>query len=129
MGTIEPNMYSNGFDWKSNYQPNHVRKYYVQEIFFSLIGIHSEVRHVSPRMLKRELVHTVQAIAKEVSRLMTCVNSKFSNLGIIQARTDVLVLKETLEEFCTADANLFFNEALDAIPKPINKVDLLNTYK
>ena len=62
-----------------------------------------QVNRVSPGLLKRVLSHIVETIAEELARLMSCV-SKFSPSGIIQARSDITILRNTLELYCTPRA-------------------------
>lgn len=126
IGTIEPSMYLGDRDWTSEFKPKHVKPY-VQEILANVIAVHAEVIHsnrknliyleldfkiciifqvrrVSPRLLYRVLSHIVETISEELARLMSCANKRFSAQGIIQARTDMLLLQKALERYCTKRA-------------------------
>ncbi|XP_074093497.1 exocyst complex component secretory 5 [Cotesia typhae] len=118
VGTIEPSMYLGSLEWDSEIEPTHIRPY-AQEIIANLIAVHAEVTRVSPCLLKRVLSHIVETIAEELARLMSCVR-KFGTKGIIQARTDIHLLRDTLDIYCTTRARNFFEEALDAIALPNN---------
>ncbi|XP_043491198.1 exocyst complex component 2 isoform X2 [Polistes fuscatus] len=123
VGTIEPSMYLGGLEWDFDIQPTHVKPY-VQEILANLIAVHAEVHRVAPVLLKRVLSHIVETIAEELARLMSYV-IEFSSAGIIQARTDITLLKNALLHYSTDRARSFFEEALDAIPQPRNNADTI----
>ncbi|XP_070161765.1 exocyst complex component 2 [Polyergus mexicanus] len=121
VGTIEPSMYLGGLEWDFDTEPTHLKPY-AQEILANLIAVHAEVRRVAPVLLQRILSHIIETIAEELARLMSCV-TQFRPAGIIQARTDIILLRNALQAFSTTRAKSFFEEALDAIPQPINKED------
>ncbi|XP_066587508.1 exocyst complex component 2 [Prorops nasuta] len=123
VGTIEPSMYLGGLEWDFDTEPTHLKPY-AQEILANLIAVHAEVRRVAPALLKRVLSHIVETIAEELARLMSCV-TQFRPAGIIQARTDITLLRNALMPYSTPRARNFFEEALDAIPKLNNKQDLV----
>lgn len=102
VGTIEPSMYLGDLEWDTEVEPTHIRPY-AQEALANLIAVHAEVTRVSPVLLKRVLSHIVETIAEELARLMSCV-TKFGPTGIIQARADILVLREALSIYCTKRA-------------------------
>ncbi|XP_034947580.1 exocyst complex component 2 [Chelonus insularis] len=116
VGTIEPSMYLGSLEWDSEIEPSHIRPY-AQEALANLIAVHAEVTRVSPGLLKRVLSHIVETIAEELARLMSCVR-KFGPSGIIQARADIILLRDALAVYSTPRAKNFFEEALDAIPLP-----------
>ncbi|KAJ8686377.1 hypothetical protein QAD02_022171 [Eretmocerus hayati] len=117
VGTIEPNMYSGDFDWNADHMVTRMSPYALK-ILDGLTAVHAEVRRVSPPLIRRVLTHIVETISEELARLFSCVNSKFSATGIMQARVDILTLKPPVEIYCTEKANNFFTEALRAIPEP-----------
>ncbi|XP_011147234.1 exocyst complex component 2 isoform X2 [Harpegnathos saltator] len=80
------------------------------------------VRRVAPALLGRILTHIVETIAEELARLMSCV-TQFRPAGIIQARTDIILLRNALQAYSTSRARSFFEEALDAIPQPVSRED------
>nr|KAF7438164.1 hypothetical protein H0235_000555 [Vespula pensylvanica] len=121
VGTIEPSMYLGGLEWDFNTEPTHIKPY-AQEILANLIAVHAEVHRVAPVLLKRVLSHIVETIAEELARLMSCV-TQFSSAGIIQARSDITLLKNALLHYSTDRARSFFEEALDAIPQAMNNED------
>ncbi|XP_078047507.1 exocyst complex component secretory 5 [Augochlora pura] len=121
VGTIEPSMYLGGLEWDFETEPTHVRPY-AQEILANLIAVHAEVRRVAPALLYRVLSHIVETVAEELARLMSCV-TQFRPAGIIQARTDIILLRNALRAYSTTRAKNFFEEALDAIPQPVSKED------
>ncbi|OAD52986.1 Exocyst complex component 2 [Eufriesea mexicana] len=123
VGTIEPSMYLGGLEWDFEIEPTHVRPY-AQEILANLIAVHAEVRRVAPALLQRVLSHIVETVAEELARLMSCV-TQFRPAGIVQARTDIILLRNALEFYSTTRAKNFFEEALDAIPQPVNKEDCM----
>lgn len=123
VGTIEPSMYLGGLEWDFETEPTHVKPY-AQEILANLIAVHAEVRRVAPALLKRVLSHIVETVAEELARLMSCV-TQFRPAGIVQARTDIILLRNALQHYSTARAKSFFEEALDAIPQPVSKDDRL----
>ncbi|XP_068965982.1 exocyst complex component 2 isoform X2 [Bombus flavifrons] len=121
VGTIEPSMYLGGLEWDFETEPTHVRPY-AQEILANLIAVHAEVRRVAPALLYRVLSHIVETVAEELARLMSCV-TQFGPAGIVQARTDITLLRSALQSYSTPRAKDFFEEALVAIPKPVHKDD------
>ncbi|XP_076291177.1 exocyst complex component secretory 5 [Lasioglossum baleicum] len=121
VGTIEPSMYLGGLEWDFETEPTHVRPY-AQEILANLIAVHAEVRRVAPVLLQRVLSHIVETVAEELARLMSCV-TQFRPAGIVQARTDIILLRNALQCYSTTRAKNFFEEALDAIPQPASKDD------
>ncbi|KAG5336279.1 EXOC2 protein, partial [Acromyrmex heyeri] len=121
VGTIEPSMYLGGLEWDFDTEPTHLKPY-AQEILANLIAVHAEVRRVAPALLQRILSHIIETIAEELARLMSCV-TQFRPAGIIQARTDIILLRNALQAYSTSRARSFFEEALDAIPQPVNKED------
>ncbi|XP_003399148.1 exocyst complex component 2 [Bombus affinis] len=121
VGTIEPSMYLGGLEWDFETEPTHVRPY-AQEILANLIAVHAEVRRVAPALLYRVLSHIVETVAEELARLMSCV-TQFGPAGIVQARTDITLLRSALQSYSTPRAKDFFEEALVAIPKPVQKDD------
>ncbi|XP_017878512.1 exocyst complex component 2-like [Ceratina calcarata] len=123
VGTIEPSMYLGGLEWDFETEPTHVRPY-AQEILANLIAVHAEVRRVAPALLHRVLSHIVETVAEELARLMSCV-TQFRPAGIVQARADIILLRNALRSYSTTRAKNFFDEALDAIPQPVCKDDRL----
>ncbi|XP_076242655.1 exocyst complex component secretory 5 isoform X2 [Calliopsis andreniformis] len=121
VGTIEPSMYLGGLEWDFETEPTHVRPY-AQEILANLIAVHAEVRRVAPALLPQVLPHIIETVAEELARLMSCV-TQFRPAGIVQARTDIILLRNTLQSYSTTRAKNFFEEALDAIPLPVSKED------
>ncbi|XP_076758036.1 exocyst complex component secretory 5 [Xylocopa sonorina] len=121
VGTIEPSMYLGGLEWDFETEPTHVRPY-AQEILANLIAVHAEVRRVAPALLQRVLSHIVETVAEELARLMSCV-TQFRPAGIVQARIDIIFLRDASRTYSTTRATNFFEEALDAIPQPVNKDD------
>lgn len=115
VGTIEPSMYLGRFDWDSNFTLKDIRPY-AKECINNLIHVHSEVYSISPTLLENVIRQVVQTIAEELFRLMSCVRN-FSKAGAQQARTDIVALKEFFSHYCTEDANNYFDEALNIIPK------------
>lgn len=63
----------------------------------------SQVRRVAPALLQRILSHIVRTIAEELARLMSCV-TLFRSAGIIQARTDIVLLRNALRAYSTNGA-------------------------
>ncbi|XP_011867775.1 PREDICTED: exocyst complex component 2 isoform X2 [Vollenhovia emeryi] len=121
VGTIEPSMYLGGLEWDFDTEPTHLKPY-AQEILANLIAVHAEVRRVAPALLQRILSHIIETIAEELARLMSCV-TQFRPAGIVQARTDIILLRNALQAYSTGRARSFFEEALDAIPQPVTKED------
>jgi len=72
---------------------------FVSKIYFFRI----EVRRVAPALLERILSHIIETIAEELARLMTCV-TQFRPAGIIQARTDIILLRNALQAYSTSRA-------------------------
>lgn len=129
VGTIEPSMYLGGLEWDFETEPTHVRPY-AQEILANLIGVHAEVftvssstksdfrntafiyrnvffylqvRRVAPVLLQRVLSHIVETVAEELARLMSCV-TQFRPAGVVQARTDIIFLRNALQFYSTTRA-------------------------
>lgn len=63
----------------------------------------SQVRRVAPALLQRILSHIIETIAEELARLMSCV-TQFRPAGIIQARTDIILLRNALRTYSTSRA-------------------------
>ncbi|KAK9884498.1 hypothetical protein WA026_007339 [Henosepilachna vigintioctopunctata] len=114
VGTIEPSMYLGRFDWNSNIKPTDIKPY-AKECINNLIHIHAEVNSVSPTLLDMILPQIVQTIAEELYRLMSCVR-KFSTNGALQARIDVLAMKEFFSHYVTEHAKIYFQDALEVVP-------------
>lgn len=114
VGTIEPSMYLGRFDWDTNIKPTDVRPY-AKECINNLIGVFTEVHKVSPGLVKQILTEVIEIVAEELARLMSCVK-RFSPWGKLQARTDISALQETLENYISPKAKIFFEEALEAVP-------------
>lgn len=126
VGTIEPSMYLGGLEWDFDTEPTHLKPY-AQEILANLIAVHAEVmfvvwqtlsrdniyyisniifsqvRRVAPALLQRILSHIIETIAEELARLMSCV-TQFRPAGIIQARTDIILLRNALQVYSTSRA-------------------------
>ncbi|XP_044756393.1 exocyst complex component 2-like [Coccinella septempunctata] len=115
VGTIEPSMYLGRFDWDYKFPPNDIQEY-VKECINNLIQVHAEVNSVSPALVEMILPQIVQTIAEEIYRLMSCVR-KFSNPGTQQARIDIIAMREFFSHYCSENANVHFQDALDLIPK------------
>lgn len=114
VGTIEPSMYLERFDWDTQIKPTDVRPY-VKECINNLIHVHSEVNSISPTLVNSVLPQVVQTISEEIYRLMVCVQ-KFSKAGILQARVDINTLQHFFQNYSTSKAKYYFKEALDTIP-------------
>lgn len=128
VGTIEPSMYLGGLEWDFDTEPTYLKPY-AQEILANLIAVHAEVidfrdmiakqkdvtfsfimsniflqvRRVAPALLQRILSHIIETIAEELARLMSCV-TQFHPAGIIQARTDIILLRNALQTYSTSRA-------------------------
>lgn len=61
------------------------------------------MRRVAPALLQRVLSHIVETVAEELARLMSCV-TQFGPAGIVQARTDITLLRSALQSYSTPRA-------------------------
>lgn len=61
------------------------------------------MRRVAPALLQQVLSHIVETVAEELARLMSCV-TQFRPAGIVQARTDITLLKDALKPYSTTRA-------------------------
>lgn len=121
VGTIEPSMYLERFDWDTNITPKDIRPY-AKECINNLIHVHCEVNCISPALVDSVLPQVVQTIAEELYRLMDCVRN-FSTAGIQQATADIRMLREVFQGYLTSEAKFYFDEALAAIPRLENPGD------
>ncbi|KAL1502410.1 hypothetical protein ABEB36_007556 [Hypothenemus hampei] len=120
VGTIEPSMYLGRFDWHLIVPPTDIRPY-VKECINNLINVHSEIIHISPTLLNAVLPQVVETVAEELYRLMSCVQ-RFSREGALQAKTDIMALREFLKDYSTDSAQQYFVEALEVVP-PLDRTD------
>lgn len=132
VGTMEQNMYSGKFDWRTCKKPYGVRNY-LKEVIMQMIEVHAEVFAVSPAFVTRVTKNVIEAVSEEMSRLVECI-TEFSPNGVLQARLEVLALQETVLLYLTPHASECFKEALDALPaiKQEDKrvvEELLNKFK
>lgn len=123
VGTIEPSMYLDRFDWDTNITPTDIRPY-AKECINNLIQVQSEVNSISPALIRSVLPQVVQTISEELYRLMSCVQCTFSTFGVQQARIDIAALQMCFKSYLTPTAQSFFKEALDALPT-IPNADML----
>lgn len=124
VGTIEPSMYLDRFDWDTNVMPTDIRPY-AKECINNLIQVQSEVNSISPALIRSVLPQVVQTISEELYRLMSCVQCTFSTYGVQQARIDITALQTCFKSYLTTTAQSFFKEALDALPSIPNSDMLL----
>ncbi|XP_060533732.1 exocyst complex component 2 [Cylas formicarius] len=115
VGTIEPSMYLGRFDWDWPISPTDIRPY-AKECINNLISVHGEIISISPLLLDAVLPQVIETVAEELYRLMSCVK-KFSPQGGQQATADIYALQAFLQDYCTEEAQNYFKEALDIIPK------------
>lgn len=117
VGTIEPSMYLPKFDciWDTSFKPVDIRPY-AKEIIMNLIGVRSELYRVPLNLVQKIMCKIVDTVAEELARLMSCVKG-FSLAGSIQARADILAVKEATKSYITTKALRFYEEALDNIPR------------
>uniref|UniRef100_A0A4W4FDZ1 Exocyst complex component 2 n=1 Tax=Electrophorus electricus TaxID=8005 RepID=A0A4W4FDZ1_ELEEL len=133
VGSLEPGIYAGYFDWKDCLPPTGVRNY-LKEALVSIISVHSEVFTVSKELVPRILSKLIEAVSEEMSRLMQCVSS-FSKNGGLQARLEILALKDAVEPYLTSESQVNFKQALEALPQLQSGADkklleeLLNTFK
>lgn len=114
VGTIEPSMYVLHFDWDKNFEPVDIKPY-AKEIIMNLIGVRSELYKVPFPLVYKIMSKIVDTVAEELARLMSCVK-KFSIAGNIQARADILSIKEATKLYISDKGNKFYEEALNSIP-------------
>lgn len=132
VGTIEPSMYVPRFDWDTNFKPNNVMPY-AKEILINLIGIRSELYRVPSDLVFKILSKIVDTVAEELARLMSCVKG-FSLAGSIQARIDILALKEATSSYLTKKGKRSYEEALQSIPPLVKEgenivSEILNSFR
>lgn len=114
VGTIEPSMYVLQFDWDTSFEPTDVKPY-AKEIIMNLIGVRSELYRVPLFLVKKIMSKIADTVAEELARLMTCVKG-FSLAGSIQARVDILALKEATKSYITEKGLGCYEEALNSVP-------------
>nr|XP_006811907.1 PREDICTED: exocyst complex component 2-like [Saccoglossus kowalevskii] len=133
VGLLEQGMYAGYLDWKTLDRPVGVRSY-VKEAICNLISIHAEVYAISPAFISRMMTKVVESLAEEVCRLISCAEG-FNNAGAIQARLELLALKDSLLSYGNAASNSSFKEAFNFIPSVNSARDKkyleeeLNTFK
>ncbi|KAL0279399.1 UNVERIFIED_CONTAM: hypothetical protein PYX00_000970 [Menopon gallinae] len=115
VGTIEPSMYIPKFDWDTTFQPTDIRPY-AKEIIMNLIGVRSELYRVPLNLVEKIMFKIVDTIAEELARLMSCVKV-FSLAGSMQARADILAIKQSTKAFTSKKAARFYEESLESLPK------------
>ncbi|XP_050399054.1 exocyst complex component 2 [Patella vulgata] len=132
IGTIEPNMYKAGFDWKNWKQLSGVRSY-LKEVILSIIEVHAEVFVISPAFVSRVMKKVMEAVCEEISRIIQCVTD-FGSAGAIQAQLELKALETIVCLFETANIRNCFKEAYECIP-PLSEegqeivVKLLSEFK
>lgn len=132
VGTMETNMYRGKFDWKTCRQPKDVR-HYLKEVIMGMIEVHAEVYSISPAFVSRVMTQIVGAVVEEMTRLIECVTA-FGPDGALQARLELLALKDTIDLYKSNHTQTCFKEALDHLPEfpPDDKrklEELLNKFK
>lgn len=70
---------------------------------FIIVPFSVQVRRVAPALLHRVLSHIVETVAEELARLMSCV-TQFRPAGVVQARTDIIFLRNALQFYSTTRA-------------------------
>lgn len=115
VGTMETNMYRGQFDWRTCRQPTDVRNY-VKEVIMGMIEVHAEVYSISPAFVSRVMTHIVSSVVEEMTRLIECVTA-FGSDGALQARLELLALRDTVEIYKSNHTAVCFKEALDHLPE------------
>ncbi|KAL8560897.1 hypothetical protein ACOMHN_059081 [Nucella lapillus] len=161
IGAMEPCMYRGHFTWKTCPAPTGVRNYlkenlmsmievhaevfgispkfvrgvrsYLKENLMSMIEVHAEVFGISPKFVGRVMEKVTEAVVEEVTRLMHCADV-FGAHGALQARLELMAMKETVALYSTKNTNACFHDALKCIPalsKEGNQIlkDLLTEFK
>ncbi|XP_076469821.1 exocyst complex component 2-like [Babylonia areolata] len=132
IGAMEPCMYRGNFSWKTCPAPAGVRNY-LKENLMSMIEVHAEVFSISPKFVGRVMEKVTEAVVEEVTRLIHCVHA-FGAHGALQARLELMALRETVALYSTKKTDTAFNDALKCIPalsKEGNQMlkDLLTEFK
>lgn len=114
IGAMEPCMYRGHFSWKACPTPTGVRNY-LKENLMSMIEVHAEVFSISPKFVGRVMEKVTEAVVEEVTRLIHCVDVFGAN-GALQARLELMALRETVALYSTKNTDGCFHEALKCIP-------------
>ncbi|ESO82768.1 hypothetical protein LOTGIDRAFT_108931 [Lottia gigantea] len=114
IGTMEPNMYKSGFNWKTWKHITGVRSY-LKEVIISIIEVHAEVFSISPAFITRVMMKVMEAVCEEISRIIQCVTA-FGTIGAIQAKLELKALESIVVLYETKKIRGCFKEAYDCLP-------------
>lgn len=115
VGTVEPSMYLGHFEWDTCLKPADLKPY-AKEILTNITAVYFEVYKLVPKLLYPIISQIVETVAEELSRLTSCI-TRFSQNGNLQARVDIIAVREIFSKFLTPNAEMYFAEALQIIPE------------
>ena len=112
--SIEPGMYSGYFDWAECSRPTCVRPY-VKLCLIEVVTVHAELHSVSQKLLASVLPKVIDGLGEEFARLLGAVK-KFSKSGGLQARIELLALRECTALYNSPRSEQLFDECLQLLP-------------
>ncbi|XP_072169116.1 exocyst complex component 2-like [Diadema setosum] len=122
VGALEVGVYAGNYDWANCPQPVGVRAF-VKDALMNAVAIHAEINAIAPAFMLRVMGRVLEAVADEMSRIMSCVVGTFSSNGAIQARLDIGMLEEAMSPYRNAGTSASFMEALSTVPQLRTEAD------
>ena len=75
---------------------------YIKDALMSAVAIHAEINAIAPAFMLRVMGRVLEAVADEMSRIMSCVTGSFSSHGTVQARLDIIMLEDAMSPYRNA---------------------------
>ncbi|XP_071479257.1 exocyst complex component 2-like [Diadema antillarum] len=122
VGALEVGVYAGNYDWANCPQPVGVRAF-VKDALMNAVAIHAEINAIAPAFMLRVMGRVLEAVADEMSRIMSCVMGSFSSNGAVQARLDIGMLEEAMSPYRNAGTSASFMEALSTVPQLRTEAD------
>ena len=120
-------MYSGFFDWAEYSNPTCVRPY-IKLILIEVVAVHAELHSVSQKLLVSVLPKVIDGLGEEFLRLFKAV-SKFSRNGGLQARTEILALRECTALYNSPRSEQLFDDALELLPTVTGTFTIMSGYR
>ncbi|XP_063951226.1 exocyst complex component 2-like [Lytechinus pictus] len=116
VGALEVGVYAGNYDWGNCPEPIGASPY-VKEALMNAVAIHAEINAIAPAFMLRVMGRVLEAVADEMSRIMSCVTGSFCSNGAVQARLDIGMLEEAMSPYRNAGTSASFKEALSVVPQ------------
>ncbi|XP_030832022.1 exocyst complex component 2 [Strongylocentrotus purpuratus] len=116
VGALEVGVYAGNYDWGDCPEPTGASPY-VKEALMNAVAIHAEINAIAPAFMLRVMGRVLEAVADEMSRIMSCVTGAFCSSGAVQARLDIGMLEVAMSPYRNAGTSASFKEALSVVPQ------------